>query len=483
MRRVTPTSSYVRLADASRLAISSGIGLTNTSIISQSVAGWAVSGAAGIVLHSRTRPVNQRAGPNMYERYPAGTGVLQVKSQLAGIRRSIAVSKLQSGCVAAKVSLFALAALASIFLLRLAGADAAGTVTSLPRAAPQVHVSGNELVNAHGVPVILRGVDRFGTEYMCTHGHTIFDGPSNQQSIAAMKSWGINAVRVPLNEACWDRESYIQPSVAGVNYRRAIERYVNLLTSNGLVVILDLHWSDGAFVNPRSRCTSPRSVCQKPMPDEHSVAFWKSVATLFEGNDAIIFDLFNEPYPERVTRGNPAAWRCWLDGGSTCAGLSYAAVGMQRLVDAVRSTGATNVIMVGGITWANDLSQWLAHEPTDPDHNLAASWHSYNFNACDSRRCWNEQIAPVAARVAVIAGEIGQDNCSDSYIDPLMKWLDAHRISYLAYAWDAWPGSCTLISSYNGTATPYGAGYEFHLQSLRRPVRRRGNDPSLAPIR
>jgi hypothetical protein len=35
--------------------------------------------------------------------------------------------------------------------------------------------------------------------------------------------------------------------------------------------------------------------CQKPMPDSaESVPFWSSVATAFKGNDAVIFDLFNE---------------------------------------------------------------------------------------------------------------------------------------------------------------------------------------------
>jgi endoglucanase len=55
---------------------------------------------------------------------------------------------------------------------------------------------------------------------------------------------------------------------------------------------------------------------------------------------------------------------------------------MQTLVNAVRSTGVGNVIMTSGLTWTNDLTQWRAFEPADPDHNIVASWHSYNFDAC-----------------------------------------------------------------------------------------------------
>jgi endoglucanase len=133
--------------------------------------------------------------------------------------------------------------------------------------------------------------------------------------------------------------------------------------------------------------------------------------------------------------------------------------------------------MLGGLEWSNDLTGWLSHEPADPDHNLAASWHSYNFNACSTRSCWDSQIAPVAAKVPLIAGEIGENDCTATYITPLMTWLNAKSASYLAWAWNtnfncaAGPG---LITSYTGTPTPYGAGYESMLASL-------GHTPPSAP--
>ncbi len=36
------------------------------------------------------------------------------------------------------------------------------------------------------------------------------------------------------------------------------------------------------------------------------------------------------------------------------------------MVTAIRSTGATQPIMLGGLSYANDLSGWLANEPSDP---------------------------------------------------------------------------------------------------------------------
>jgi hypothetical protein len=346
--------------------------------------------------------------------------------------------------------------------------DAAGT-SAAAGAAPQLHVSGNELADQNGARVVLHGVDRSGGEYMCVNDAGIWDGPTDTQAaVSAMKRWDVNAVRIPLNEACWNGQSYVKKAYRGAKYQRAVEAYVNLLNRDGIVAILDLHWTDGAYTGPSSGCSSAQALCQKPMPDAaQAVKFWTSVASAFDGNNAVIFDLFNEPYPERATGASTGeGWHCWRYGG-TCTGISYRVAGMQTLVNAIRSTGAANVIMLGGLEYANDLHGWLVHEPSDPDHNLAASWHSYNFNTCGTRSCWNAQVAPVIAQVPLIAGEIGESDCADTYIDPLMRWLDARSSSYLAWAWNT-DFACTsgpgLITSYTGTPTPYGQGYRSHLK-------------------
>jgi endoglucanase len=354
-------------------------------------------------------------------------------------------------------------------LLVLAGLTA--DADTVPGAAPQLHVSGNRLVDANGSPVVLRGVDRSGSEYQCVQGRGIFAGPADQASVAAMKSWGVNAVRIPLNEACWNGEPYVDPAYASLSYRAAIEAYVSLLNSNGMVAILDLHWTDGRYTGKSSGCVSAEATCQKPMPDAaESIPFWSSVAETFKGDDAVIFDLFNEPYPDRALPTEAEAWQCWLKGGSSCSpGIPYNAAGIQTLVNTVRAAGANNVIMLGGLSYSNDLTGWLKYEPVDPDHNLVASWHSYSVNSCNNVACWARQIAPVIASVPLIAGEIGEMDCADDYIDPLMAYLDASSTSYLAWAWNASFGCSSgpgLITSYAGTPTAYGAGYRSHLQSF-----------------
>ena len=350
----------------------------------------------------------------------------------------------------------------------VSAADAAAAVGGNPSI--QLHVSGNQLVNASGQRVVLHGVDRSGTEFMCVQKGTMFDGPNTAASIRMMKDQGINSVRVPLNEACWNGDSYVKKAASGVKYQDAVASYVKRLNAAGIVAILDLHWTDGLYPGAASACMSDQAVCQKPMPDAaHAVPFWKSVAQTFKGNDAVIFDLFNEPYPEQADHNvETEGWQCWLHGGSACVGIPYQVAGMQTMVDAVRSTGATNVMMLGGLEWSNDLSQWLKYEPVDPDHNLAASWHSYNFNACSTKACWTHQIAPVIAKVPLIAGEIGENDCAGDYINRLTDWMDTESASYLAWTWNSdfncasGPG---LITNYNGQPTKFGAAYEAHLHA------------------
>jgi hypothetical protein len=188
------------------------------------------------------------------------------------------------------------------------------------------------------------------------------------------------------------------------------------------------------------------------------------VASAFKGNNAVVFDLFNEPYPERATGNETTGWQCWRDGG-TCAGIPYAVAGFQSLVTTVRATGASNVILIGGLAYSNDLTQWLAYKPTDPLNNIAAFAHVYNFNTCANVSCWTSQLAPVAAQVPLTLSEIGENDCGHSFIDTLMDWADSTGVGYLGWTWNAWDCSSgpSLITAYDGTPTAYGQGLKDRL--------------------
>jgi endoglucanase len=333
-------------------------------------------------------------------------------------------------------------------------------------AAPALHVSGNHIVTAAGKTYRLLGVNRSSAEFACVQGKGMWDATPDQASVDAMKTWNIHVVRIPINEQCWLGTN---GSPSGATYQQNIKDYVNLLVSNGINPIIDLHWTYGSVnLAGNGNCTDVNATCQKPMPDaQFAPQLWTSVATAFKGNNAVLFDLFNEPWADNADGYASAAneWKCWRDGG-TCGGIGYQVAGMQSLVNAVRGTGATNVIMLGGLAWSNDLTQWLTYKPTDSTGNLMAAWHTYNFNSCSNTSCWDSQVAPVAAQVPVVAGEIGQNSCAHDYIDTVMAWLDSHGIGYAAWTWNPWGcgSGNVLITDYNGTPTStYGEGYKAHL--------------------
>jgi endoglucanase len=342
-----------------------------------------------------------------------------------------------------------------------------------------LHAVGGHLENGDGKTIVLHGVNRSGTEYRCIQtGGLIFEGPSTEASIEAMVSWKVNAVRVPLNEACWLAINGAPEGTSGEVYKGAIVDYVALLQRYDIVPILDLHW-----VGPGDAAADRL----QPLPDQNAAAFWADVATTFRGNDSVIFEPFNEPFPDG-NNDTAAAWSCWQDGCTSPqavapdAGVAktYPALGVQALVNAIRSTGATNLILLGGVQYSNALSQWLTHKPEDPVGNLGAAWHVYNNNLCRSASCWDNVVAKVAAVVPVVATEIGENDCDGAFIAQVMSWLDAHGIGYLAWTWDVYgTGACRptaggqqgqpfpLIVSYDGTPKGvYGETFRGHLLGL-----------------
>ncbi|MFG2956705.1 cellulose binding domain-containing protein [Streptomyces sp. NPDC048291] len=334
--------------------------------------------------------------------------------------------------------------------------------------APALHVSGARLVDASGTAHRLLGVNRSGGEFMCVQGYGIWDGPVDDAAIKAIADWKADAVRIPLNEECWLGLSNVKSEYGGANYINAVKELVARVESFGLTPILDLHWTYGQYTGNSAGCSDVHATCQKPMPDaQYTPSFWSSVAGTFKDDQAAVFDLFNEPYPDRATSTVTQAWQCWRDGG-TCSGIGYQVAGMQSLVDAVRGAGAKNVIMIGGLAYSNDLGQWLTYKPTDPAGNLVAAYHVYNFNTCASETCWNSTLAPVAAQVPLVAGEVGENTCSHAFVDQVMKWFDDRGLSYLGWTWNTWDCSSgpSLISDYTGTPTAYGVGLRDHLRAI-----------------
>ena len=363
-----------------------------------------------------------------------------------------------------------------------------GTGPAIEDRAPVVHVSGNKLESASGTPLRLLGVDVSGTEDACIENRGFSWGPLTVAEADTIASWGTNVVRVPLNEDCWLGINGAPAAYSGIAYQHMIKQWVEDLNAAGLVAILDLHWAAPG---------TNQATTQWPMADaDHALTFWTQVATSFRTMPSVIFDLFNEPTLGTYSP-SPSDWACWLNGCTTSfecptctTAVSYQTAGMQQMLDAVRQAGATQPVLVGGTNFSGDPCGtkdfggngggclWLQYEPTDPEHQVIADFHTYNWTACATVSCWNASVLPVAAQVPVITAEFGERDCSAAYIDQYMNWADQHDISYLAWSWEVpaygtrcAAGNLQLLSNWNGTpsvTSDSGAAVHDHLALLAR---------------
>jgi endoglucanase len=212
---------------------------------------------------------------------------------------------------------------------------------------------------------------------------------------------------------------------------------------------------------------------------DHAPAFWASVASTFKDDPAVIFEPYNEP---RITTSNSQTtnpWQCWRDGclvndlflfhDQPIAGApAWQGAGMQSLVDAIRSTGATNPILIDGLNSSQDLSQLLQYLPTDPLHQLIADYHDYmSPTSKNTPTYWGTVIAQSAAQVPLITSEFGEKDCQSNYVTQYMQWADQHNVSYVAWVWTNWDCSgMGLLADWSGTPSAYGQPFYDHFHSI-----------------
>jgi len=343
------------------------------------------------------------------------------------------------------------------FVLAALGASPASAIS------PQLLVSGNQILTNGGCTIRLRGVNVDSLEFSNT-GNGPPSGGITATVAESVTAWQSTLVRIPLSQDFWfgcTNSKVGNFPVNGPNYQALVSDIVNYCNAQGAYVLLDLHWS-GTNTGANAPCGGGwgNATAQQYMPDDNSVTFWSSVAALYANNPAVLFDLYNEPFDYD---GN--GWNIWRDGGQ---GASYAfhTPGMQALLNTVRSAGATNVVVLGGLDYAYDLSQVNSFPLTNVGSGIIYSSHIYPFKGSNpwTTADGNNKIAPAAGNHPILIGEFGQNAAVANYVpnpdtngtwdQALLNWIDLHGFS--ATAWDMHTGSAPiLISNWSFTPTSY----------------------------
>jgi endoglucanase len=197
---------------------------------------------------------------------------------------------------------------------------------------------GHDLMRA-GSEVTLRGVMVPALERLADQGRL---GPELFRSIAKT---GANVVRLPVDPETWRTDAdYVA---------RYLDPAVRWAGEAGLYAIVDLHMIGNVETGAGQAMTRPPA---RPFAE----GFWRAIARYFRSTPHTLFEIFNEPAGITTETWQPVA---------------------AELVRTIRAEGAPQLVIVGGVDFASDVS-WVADTPID-DANVAYAAHTYPGTSID----------------------------------------------------------------------------------------------------
>jgi endoglucanase len=406
-------------------------------------------------LSAKKSTFDPRAGPDFHLRlnaaWPIGTAVLRqptlkstqqkTKSCEAWNMRETGtrIIRLRGGPLEFKGVLFVAHFCLLLFL-----------ATTISAQQPAYSVSANHVLDSNGHVYYIHGVSRRSFEQSPSG-----DGHFTQTDFNNIAAWGANTVRIATNQdfLLADSSCFASSYLLG-----QLDPAVMAAHKAGLNVIFDLLWNDGGV--PGTCATG-----QQKMADTRSLTFWKIMANHYKGDPRVFFELYNEP--------QDISWGCWLNGCTTCtlAGCNTW-VGMQQMYDTVRLAGFNNLVIMGGINWARELSGVPNNLPSGSNIVYATHVHS-----SDPPSSWSTNFGFLTSNYPVVATEFGDDTCTSRYVTSALNYFDApdgyagNRMGWTGSAWND-PGNCALrsiIADWNGAPDTMGQPERDRLLGYKKP--------------
>jgi hypothetical protein len=243
-------------------------------------------------------------------------------------------------------------------------------------------------------------------------------GPETMEAAAA---WGANTIRFQLSQRGLDptdplfSQAYLDRIAAGVGLAR----------SHGFAVMLSIQDQGPSGGNSHGQ------------PSEATIRDWQTLTALFNGDQDVIYEIFNEPQ----NRPTPDGWAVWRNGGPPEHNQGTPAVGHQRVLEAIRATGATNVVIADGAQFAQRLDGIpLLHDPLG---QVAYGVHPYLTHTLREPDDWEPGFGFLSTQFPVVATEWtavpGVRFCKPEWetTSPLLvEFLQARDIGMLAWAFD-----------------------------------------------
>jgi hypothetical protein len=346
--------------------------------------------------------------------------------------------------ISALIAVLCLLVLAGPAAARGRGPDAVGAAGVIPAAPPPpgITVQGSHLMQ-NGLPFVARGVQIVGLvapnaslagKYIAANQH--FGAAELAQAVADHA----NLIRFQVSEFGLNpADPLYDPS-----YAAEVQQGVAMARADGLNVIVSLQAESPA--GNETRC---------PLPDAGAATDWHELATMFASDPGTMFELYNEP----GLSATPNNWQDWADGGTVFNGRGPCqAVGMQSLIDEIRTAGADNVIILPGLAGETTFAGMpTLSDPANPsDPQLAYGVHYPDLTQESSE--WDSEFGDISGRLPVIVTEWQANAFTNCIADAprtaplLLAYLALHQIGVVGFAFDL-PG--TIVADYSYAPTTY----------------------------
>lgn len=274
----------------------------------------------------------------------------------------------------------------------------------------KLHVSGNQLVNSNGQPVLLNGWHQPGGSYWTYQGSNYYLDRNGGNRHAAIldylkditntftdtspkygnsHGWYMNQVRLFI-----DREDMGDVAAGTYNFAGA-----QTFTQNVLIPYIEYAKTRGIYVTIGLDFTLQDNQATTQANLDKFNQIWGYLASQPEikSADNVMFELVNEPvlsYANGKWGGHPsqsdfvAHWSALNDF-------------QNSMISTIRSKGADNVIWASGLGWGQYYQLCASHPLTDPLNNIGYSVHWYpGYGAKDDyaalQQQWDTNIKPCA---------------------------------------------------------------------------------------
>ncbi|WP_437310725.1 glycoside hydrolase family 5 protein [Sorangium sp. So ce388] len=334
-----------------------------------------------------------------------------------------------------------------------------------------VNVSGAAGVDLLAQPLSLRGISLAGAEFAVdpfgkgtlpgTPGvHYAYPDPAFSKGYTSADYFlakGMNTFRVPFR---WERLQPARNQPLNAAELNRLKTTVNNLVAKGAYVVLDVH-NYGRYGT---------GVVGAEIPVADFAEFWGRLAVEFKGNARVVFALMNEPHDMPTEQ--------WIEAANAA-------------IVSIRSTGATNLIIVPGNGWSGAHSFEATFYGTsnaeallkvaDPKHHVAFEVHQHldDDSSGKSPDCVSETVGVERLKVFTawlrkhgkkgFLGEFGGGSgaiCLKA-IANVVVYLEQNNDVYVGWTyWAAgpsWKSYFTSLEPRGGADAPQMASLQAHL--------------------